>query len=121
MLGEKVTIGQALIVTAFSMGIVFLALLAISYIIDGFRLAFYKDYKDNKNVDKEPEKATKLEKSMPKETINEEDDEELIAVITVAIAASISRPASEIKIRKIKRIPTKTPIWARAGRLKQMN
>ncbi|WP_054871663.1 OadG family protein [Caloranaerobacter sp. TR13] len=118
MLGDKVTLSQALIVTVFSMGIVFLALLVISYIIDGFRFIFYKD---DKKVDKDPKKAITPEKSVPKETINEEDDEELIAVITAAIAASISRPASEIKVRNIRRIPANTPIWARAGRLKQMN
>lgn len=118
MLGEKVSIGQALIVTVFSMGIVFLALLIISYIIDGFRFIFYKD---NKKVDKEQKKAIEPKKNVPQEIINEEDDEELIAVITAAIAASISRPVSEIKVKNIRRIPTKTPIWAKTGRLKQMN
>ncbi|WP_427339276.1 OadG family protein [Caloranaerobacter sp. DY30410] len=116
MLGENVTIGQVLVVTVFSMGIVFLALLVISYIIDGFRFVFYKD---NKKEDKEQRKVIEPKKSVPKEIFNEEDDEELIAVITAAIAASISRPASEIRIRNIKRIPANTPIWARAGRLKQ--
>ncbi|WP_052045198.1 OadG family protein [Caloranaerobacter azorensis] len=117
MLGDNITIGQVLIVTVFSMGIVFLALLVISYIIDGFRFVFYKE---NKGVDKRQKKSIKPEKIEPKEIFNEEeDDEELVAVITAAIAANISRPASEIKIRNIKRVPTNTPVWARAGRLKQ--
>jgi Oxaloacetate decarboxylase, gamma chain. len=42
LLGEKVTMGQSLMVTVFSMVIVFLTLLIISYLIKGLQSFFSK-------------------------------------------------------------------------------
>jgi sodium pump decarboxylase gamma subunit len=121
LLGEKVSLNQAIIVTIFSMGIVFLALLAISYILDGFRFAFY----DKGKKEKQGHKAVNTEKHVSKE-INTSDsdnneDEELIAVITTAVAASLSKPTYSIKIKKIKRIPQSSSPWVNIGRQELMN
>ncbi|RKD33939.1 hypothetical protein BET03_08055 [Thermohalobacter berrensis] len=110
---------QALIITVMSMGIVFLALLAISYIISGFEKVFYK--RDNKTVVKKDSQNKKVTKNMDNEKDKtDEDEEELIAVIAAAIAANLSKSIKDIKIRSIRRVPQSTSIWAKAGREEQI-
>lgn len=46
---------------------------------------------------------------------------ELIAVITAAIAASSHIPIQDVVVKSIKRVQDPTPIWARAGRMEQIN
>ncbi len=121
MLGDKITIGQALMVTGLSMVIVFFILLAINFILHGFKVFLYKDKKGkiNKAKTETLNEATATKEYIPVKQNN--DDEEIVAVITAALAASLSRPASDIRIRKITRINQSSSIWSRVGRLEQMN
>ena len=48
-------------------------------------------------------------------------DTELVAVIAAAIVASAHVPIQDIVIRNIRRIQDPTPIWAKAGRMEQIN
>lgn len=50
-----------------------------------------------------------------------EDMEELIAVLTAAVAACMGRPADGIVVRNVLRVPETAPVWARAGLTDQMN
>lgn len=120
LLGDKISMSDALMVTVFSMLIVFSALLAINFILKGFKVFLYKEKKDNATkVKKETQKQTTASKE---QIINQDNnEEELVAVLTAALAASLSRPASDIRIRKITRINQSSSIWSRAGRLEQMN
>lgn len=52
---------------------------------------------------------------------NGEDDEELIAVISAAIAASLNTSIHNIVVRNIIRVDDKTPAWGKAGTIEQMN
>ncbi|MBF4695600.1 OadG family protein [Fusibacter ferrireducens] len=54
-------------------------------------------------------------------TVNEEEDEALIAVITAAIAASLNTSMHNIIVTNITRINDETPVWGRAGRSDVMN
>ncbi|MCR2045658.1 OadG family protein [Anaerosalibacter massiliensis] len=118
MLGNKVTMGQSLMVTVFSMVIVFLALLIISYLIKGLQNFSQKDKKKSKetieNID-----LVNSEKGVEKaeESLN---DEELVAVIAAAVAASIGVDVSNVKIKSIKRVSQNTPIWSKVGREEQI-
>lgn len=104
---ETVTASQALIITVFSMGIVFVVLLAISYIIDLLRIFSREKVKvENKVQVIEPLK----EIVNAKEEILE-DDSELIAVITAAIAACSSKAMSDIKIKAIRRVQSSGNTW----------
>lgn len=118
MLGDKITMADTLMVTVFSMGIVFATLIAIYIILKGFKVLFYKEKKDN--VTKVKKEALK-ETTVTKEYMLNQENEELIAVLTAALAASLSRPASDISIRKITRTNQSSSIWSRAGRIEQMN
>lgn len=50
-----------------------------------------------------------------------ENEEELVAVITAAIAASLQTSTHNILVKNIVRLPDPTPSWGRMGRLEQMN
>jgi len=122
----NISISEALLVTVFSMAIVFATLLIIDIILKGFKAFFYNsDKKSNANkTSKKVEtnvKSTKPSIDNGNNTDSGEDEEELVAVITAALAASLARPASEIKIRKIRRVSQNTSSWSKAGRLEQMN
>lgn len=53
--------------------------------------------------------------------VNEEDESELIAVITAAIAASMNTSMHNIRVSNIRRISDSTPIWGKSGRSEVMN
>ena len=107
---------EAVTVTLFSMGIVFICLIAISYLIDLMRITLNKKRKEEEKV-KEP-KAEEV----PIQTVDMagEDDTELAAVITAAISALTGTKTSGIKIRNIKRLPDTDTAWSRAGKAELM-
>lgn len=49
------------------------------------------------------------------------DDEELVAVITAAIAASMNTSMHHIRVTNIKRVVDQTPTWGKMGRNDVMN
>lgn len=51
----------------------------------------------------------------------EEDDNELVAVITAVLANHLQTASDNIVIKNIVRIEDSTPIWHRAGILEQIN
>ena len=55
------------------------------------------------------------------QAIVEEDDEELIAVISAAVAASLNTSIHNIVVSNIVRVNDATPSWGVAGRSEQMN
>ncbi|WP_066500809.1 OadG family protein [Abyssisolibacter fermentans] len=111
MIGEKVTFMQGLFVTLFSMGIVFLTLILISFMIDGIRNVFGRKKKEE-IVEKNAELVAVEEV--------ENDDEELVAVISAAVASMLSTSIDNIHIKSIKRIPQTTGVWGRMGRQEQL-
>ena len=114
MLGEHVTINQTLVVTVFSMAIVFISLLAISFILDIFRMTLSGEGKKNK----EEIKPAPIMNEKPQET--KENEEELVAVITAALVASLGKSVDGLLVKNIRRIPDSEPAWTKAGRLELM-
>lgn len=55
------------------------------------------------------------------ETVAEEDDEELVAVISAAVAASLNTSIHNIVVTNIVRVNDATPSWGIAGRTDQLN
>lgn len=118
-MGETITIGDSLIITIFSMAIVFLALIIISYLIDALRTVSNKDNNKQENkVESNIEKETNLEEVLDKDETM--DDEELVAVIAAAIASSLGVEVPKVKIKSIKRVPQNAPAWAKVGRQEQI-
>ena len=62
------------------------------------------------------EQKAELADSAVQQISMDEDSEELVAVITAAIAASLHRSTHDIVVRFIRRIPAITPVWNRTSR-----
>lgn len=113
-MGDHVSIGEALIITGFSIVVVFLGLIVISLLIDLLK---------NISGDKKDEVAKTVVTPVKKEeqVINEVNDEELVAVISAAIAASMGLSVPQLNIKSIRRIQQTTPAWAVASRQEQIS
>lgn len=104
-----------LIVTLIGMVIVFIVLIALSYMLDALKVLANRD-----KTKKEVKKVESMEDTIEPEIQEQEDDEEeLIAVIGAAIAA-VMGSQSNIVVKSIRRINDQTPIWAKSGRQEQM-
>lgn len=113
-LQDGVNLGEAIFVTLFSMGIVFLTLVVISFILSGFKSAFYKDEKKTPVKKEVPPISDNAKVESTEELVD--NDEEIVAVIAAAIAAQTGEAVENIYIRNIKRATQNSPAWAVAGR-----
>ena len=116
--GKGITLAEALStggkVTVLGLAIVFSVLVVLMLILMLFKVIFYKDPK---------KKAVKAE-AAPVETVSEEpqvNEEELIAVITAAVAASLNTSTYNLQIKSYRRIEDKKPAWNKAGLRETIN
>lgn len=118
-MGDKVTLGESLMITIFSMLIVFVVLIAISYLISILKTAINrKEFKEeSKEVTAKKEISNNSKLVTTDETV---DNRELIAVITAAIAASMGIDAPKVNIKTVRRTSSVNPIWSEAGRREQI-
>lgn len=120
-MGKIVSFGDSLIITVFSMVVVFVVLITISYLIDVLRITT--------NGKKNKEKSNELNLAEVKQTIEDKkveteknmDEEELVAVIAAAVAASLGVTIPEINIKSIKRVSGSNSSWAEMGRREQIS
>ncbi|HHW67873.1 MAG: glutaconyl-CoA/methylmalonyl-CoA decarboxylase subunit delta [Epulopiscium sp.] len=113
---------HGLMVTVIGMGVTFLALIALSFILDLFRVL--AEGPSSKKVEAPKQEATVIEETAVKEEASEEiieqDDLELIAVITAAIAASLETSTDQLRVRSFRRINSNGSAWNKAGRMNQV-
>ena len=117
----------SLMVTGLGMGVTFAGLIAIRYmmqltsiIVRGIERIVSKPVTVNKSPVVQPE----MIQVKPLEVRTDEADditEELVAVITAAIAASLETHTGNIVVRNIRRVGQVEPAWASAGRSEQLN
>ncbi|MDW7668007.1 MAG: OadG family transporter subunit [Bacillota bacterium] len=119
MIGNEVTGMEALTVTVFSMGLVFLTLYAISLILDAFKVQSERDQRVQAKKEEAKKAKEKPEKQEPPVVEQKEDDGELIAIITAALAASLNTSKDKLIIKNIRQI--QDPTWAQTGRIQNMN
>ena len=117
-MGEYISIGDGIIVTLFSIVMVFVVLVIISAFISMLKFLDKKEIEPVKEVMTKDDKA---KETKDPEMVESVDDEELIAVISAAVAASMGLALPDINIQSIKRVETSQPAWARAGRQEQIN
>lgn len=117
--GQGLTLGEALstggLVTGLGLLIVFAVLIILMLVLYLFKVIFYKD----------PNKASKsnteaVVAEAPRVTVQaaaEEavDDDELIAVLTAAVAASLNTSTYNLRIKSYRRVNSNTPAWNKAG------
>lgn len=110
---EKMAGGM--VVTCLGMGITFLALIILQFII-GLLARFAAP------ASREPLPETVARSVATAEVHNEQAEaEELVAIISAAIAMSLQTAGKEVIIRNIRRIKTPSLAWNKAGILDQMN
>ena len=108
----NVTFIESIIVTIFSISVVFLCLIIISCMIYVIRLLLYK---------KEPKKEVVKETINKENKIVESDDSELVAIITSAIAHHSNICVQNLYVRNIVRqIDIDNP-WSIASKNELMN
>ena len=105
-MAKSISIIDSFIISFVSMAAIFAVLVIIYYLVDFLKIAGDKENKD----EKESEELV---------TENEPDDEELIAVITAAVAVNLGVSPPRVNIKSIKRIPSTASIWAQVGRREQ--
>ena len=108
-----------MIVTFFSVIMVFLVLIVILIFISMLKNMNRKEKPIDINDDKNFNTVKTQEKTLVKEE-EKMDEEELVAVICAAIAASLDVQSQEINIKSIRRLTDSSPVWARAGRQEQV-
>lgn len=107
-MGDKVSILDSVIVSIFSMAIVFTVLIVISYMINLLKLISNRD-NGSKPTDKKVNKD-KIEepKVLSKELLSVDNiSDELVAVLTASIAANEDIDADKVKIKSIRKLNNK--------------
>lgn len=113
------TFSYALIVTLFGMGIVFIVLVALQYILKAMKLLNREKKEVPKAVIESRETAVNQALTPEISEIDAQEDEELVAVITAAVIACLGGNSS-IVVRDIRRVEDNTPVWGRVSRTEQM-
>ena len=113
MFGDNITFGQAGIVCIFSLIVVFLVLLAISYMID--LVAWFLKRSEKKEEHPEAPAAAPAPVCVPDPP--SPDSHIDVVVITAAVAAYLGADSSTFVVRSVRRIGAEESDWSRAGRL----
>lgn len=109
MYGDNVTFAQAGVVCVFSMVVVFLVLLAISYMIDIIAKLLNRK-KTAPQSTAQPDKQA----AAPQQPASTHAD---VVLVTAAIAAYLGKSADQIVVRNIRKIGAEESAWKQAGKL----
>lgn len=116
-MGDIISFGDSLIITVFSMAVVFLGLIVLAMLISVLKSISV----EKKEVQKDAIPTVKSSEDIVNNTEETKtDDEELVAVIAAAIAASLGVNVPDINIKSIRRIPQSSTAWSSAGRQEQI-
>ena len=105
-----------LIVTLIGMGIVFIVLIGLSYMLDLLKVM---SNRDKASQVKEDIKPIEKDNETTEEDMVLENEDELIAVISAAIA-SVMGTQSSIVVRSIRRVNDQRPLWAKIAKQEQI-
>ncbi len=122
ILTESMSIGEKLLstlaITLLGMVVVFVVLVIIAYSLELLRIIFKE--KPEKQVSEEKFEIKNEISEQPKTGSNEEDID-LVILITAAIAAFESKSSENIIVRSIRELPQNKNTWAAAGRQQIMS
>lgn len=109
--GQGLSLAEALktgsTTTVLGLSIVFSVLIVLMIVLALFKVIFYRQPK-TKNT---PVPAEALSQEVPDDT----DEDELIAVLTAAVAASLNTSTYNLRIKSYRRTDNKMPAWNKAG------
>ena len=113
--GQRLTAG--LITTMLGMGITFVALVVLQFVI----MLMAKLGSESKKPSPVAEKSEAAIDTAPAPEEDPTKDEELVAAITTALALQLKTSVSNIVIRNIERIEEPASPWQKAGIAEHMN
>ena len=102
-------LGEGLLVTGIGLAIVFAVLIILMLVMMLMNVIFYHPETKPTAVSLEP--APVVQEDTPA-VVN---DDELIAVLTAAVAASLNTSTYHLNIKSYRRIENTSPAWNRAG------
>lgn len=124
MFSEPLSFMDSMIVTVLGMGVVFIVLVVLMYIIKAMEVLLHKSAKksDKPSGGDLPGKPVEVPTPAPAAVSGDTvpDDLELAAVIAAATAVSMGVAPSDLVIRRIVRLPETAPIWSISGRSELM-
>ena len=100
-------------VTVIGLLIVFAVLIILMFVLKMMKFIFAPKAEKVPKVQKP--KVVEQKPTAEVVEVNETDDEELIAVITAAIAASLNTSTYNLKIKSFRRVGSVAPAWNKAG------
>ncbi len=113
-------LGYGLIVTLVGFSMCFIVLIGLAYMLDALKIISNKGSTGgNSGGDKQKVEKVKEEVAPVKAVVEEKNTDELIAVISAALAATMGS-SSNLVIRSIRRLGDSTPVWAKLGRQEQL-
>lgn len=122
-LGEK-TVGS-LIVAIMGMGVTFVVLILLMYLIEAMTKIINGFQKKDAAVVKEPDEPVSGDKpaveNMDVTAEKDDYDEDLVAVITAALAAGFQYSGQNFVVRKIRRVADLAPNWSKAAKNEQLD
>ena len=104
-----------LVATILGMGITFSALIILQFVMVLMEKVL------SKPADLTSQPLQPQSKPDPSPEIAETTDNELIAVITTVLAQQLKTSVSNIVIRNIEKVETRSPVWNTAGIVEQMD
>jgi sodium pump decarboxylase gamma subunit len=117
-LGDKLINGLG--VTLLGMGVVFAVLVILSFALDILRISAGENNKKKATPNDEAVKTDSITNATNITDNAQQDDEEIIAVISAAIASLSGNSIEEFFIKSIKPVPQKNNVWATIGRQERM-
>ena len=106
-------LGEGVMVTVAGLIIVFSVLIILMLVMMAMKKIFYKEPEKTETKADEVQKTVSQQEQPPEEQPTE--DPNLIAVLAVAVAASLNTSAYNLKIKSYRRIDNNAPAWNRAG------
>lgn len=115
-MGDRLSAGM--VTTILGMGITFSALIILLFIISWMNKILNRAPAATAAVITADQEQSVTKALKPEKT---ENDNELVAAITTAIAMTLKTPTSNIVIKNIEKLSNQSPQWKRAGIIEQMN
>lgn len=108
-------LNQGFSTTVVGLVIVFAVLILLMLVLMGMKKVFYKNPDETKKQDLKTEENSSAIGTTAQTVSEDIDEDELIAVLTAAIAASLKTSTYNLQIKSYKRVGADAPAWNRAG------
>lgn len=108
-------VGEGLKTTVVGLAIVFSVLLILMFVLMAMKAIFYKDPAKQKTEEAPAAAEASVPSAAEAEKADDTDEEELIAVLTAAVAASLNTSTYNLRIKSYRRTDNNAPAWNKAG------